>query len=82
MGDGDFATNSFYDIGDNGILFTRLINELAEVDNILQLEPKSYKEDVLNLTSGQAAALFLTATLGLPIIFLILGIYVFFRSRV
>ena len=82
LGDGDFATNSFYDVGDNGRLFTRLINELAEVDNILQLEPKSYKEDVLNLTSSQAAALFLTATLVLPIIFLILGIYVFFRSRV
>ena len=82
LGDGDFATNSFYDVGDNGRLFTRLINELAEIENVLQLEPKSYKQDVLSLTSKQASVLFLTATLALPIIFLMLGIYVFFRSRV
>lgn len=82
LGDGDFATNSFYSIGDNGRLFTVLINELAEIDNILQIEPKSYKQDVLNLTSNQATVVFLVTTLALPIVFLILGVYVFFNSRV
>ena len=78
LGDGDFATNSFYSIGDNGRFFNILINELAEVDNVIQIEPKSYKQDVLSLTSNQAAVLFLVATLALPIIFLVLGVYVFF----
>ena len=82
LGDGDFATNSFYSIGDNGRFFNILINELAEIDNFLQIEPKSYKQDVLSLTRNQAAVLFLVATLALPIVFLVLGVYVFFYSRV
>ena len=82
LGDGDFSTNSFYSIGDNGRFFNILINELAEIDNFLQIEPKSYKQDVLSLTRNQAAVLFLVATLALPIVFLVLGVYVFFYSRV
>ena len=81
FGDGDFATNSFYNIGDNGRLFTGIISELAESENHLNIEPKSYTQDALNLTSNQATFLFLMATLSLPAFFSFLGIYVFVKSR-
>ena len=82
FGDGDFATNSFYNIGDNGRFFLKIIEDLTKVENPLGIEPKGYKEEILDLTNNQVTILFMFTTLALPTFFLLLGLYVFLKSRV
>lgn len=81
IGDGDFATNSFFAILGNGGLFLNAVSHLAEQDNLIDIQPRNYELPRLRLTNRQMEATFLVSTVLLPSCVLLLGVLVWWRRR-
>ncbi len=82
VGDADFATNSYFGLSGNGILFTNMVNWLAEKDVLIAIPPKNTENQPLTLTRNQGLLSFWINVVAIPLIVIIIGILVFIRRRI
>ncbi len=81
VGDGDFATNSFFARFGNGTLFLNTVSALAEQENLIDIVPRVHTMRTVQLTNGQMQAAFLTSTVALPGALAVIGLIVWRRRR-
>ena len=81
VGDGDFATNSFFPVLGNGELFLNTIHALAEVERLIGIAPRSYAPARVELTGEQMRRTFMISALLLPGLALLAGGWVWRRRR-
>ena len=80
-GDADFAQNSFFHLLGNGNLFLNVINYLAEQENLIGLEPRTYDLPEINMTNRQMKGTFFFAVVLWPAVLALLGTAVWWRRR-
>ena len=66
VGDGDFASNSFFHVLGNGALFLNAVSYLADQQRLIDITPRNYALPRLQMTNGQMRATFVLSTLLLP----------------
>ena len=81
VGDSDFATNSFFHFLGNGNLFLNTVNYLAEHENLIGLEPRTYDLPRLSVTNRQIKASFTLTVMLAPFLLAIVGIVVWWKQR-
>ncbi len=81
IGDSDFATNSFFHILGNGNLFLNTVNYLAEQENLIGIEPRTYDPPRVNLTNRQMKGTFLLSVILVPALLAVVGFAVWWRQR-
>ena len=81
IGDGDFATNSFFAILGNGGLFLNAVSYLADQENLIDIQPRNYELPRMRLTNRQMEVTFLVSTILLPAAVIALGTVVWWRRR-
>ena len=81
VGDGDFATNSFFPIMGNGQLFLNGVGFLAGQDDLIDIQPRHYALPRIELTNGQMMVTFVTSAILLPLAVLLAGLAVWWRRR-
>ena len=81
IGDSDFATNSFFHILGNGNLFLNAVNYLAEQENLIGVEPRTYDPPRVNLTNRQMKGTFLLSVILIPALLALIGFAVWWRQR-
>ena len=81
VGDSDFATNSFFHILGNGNLFLNAVNYLAEQENLIGVEPRTYDPPRVNLTNRQMKGTFLLSVVLIPALLALIGFAVWWRQR-
>ena len=81
VGDGDFATNSFFPVLGNRDLLLNAVATLTEVDELIGIAPRGYAPPRLELSAAQLRASFAISTLCLPGLALVLGLRVWWRRR-
>ena len=81
IGSGGFATNEYLNYLGNQRLITNTINWLLEEEARLDLEPVTYELPVINLTNRQLRNTFIISSLLIPGLFVIAGVFVWFRRR-
>lgn len=81
IGDSDFATNSFFHMLGNGNLFLNVVNYLAEQENLIGVEPRTYDPPRVSLTNRQMKGTFLLSVVLLPALLGIIGFVVWWRQR-
>jgi ABC-type uncharacterized transport system involved in gliding motility auxiliary subunit len=81
VGDSDFATNSFFHILGNGKLFLNTINFLAEQENLIGIQPRSFDAPRVNLTNRQMKGTVFLSVMLLPGLLALVGLAVWWRQR-
>ncbi len=81
IGSGGFATNEYLNYLGNQRLITNTINWLLDEEAMLDLEPITYELPVINLTNRQLRNTFITSSLLIPGLFVIAGMFVWFKRR-
>ena len=81
LGDGDFATNSFFAALGNGQLFLNLVSELADHRNMIDIVPRDYALAELRMSNTELRATFLLTTLAGPVLLVIVGLVIRGRRR-
>ena len=81
LGDGDFATNSFFKTLGNGQLFLNLVAELTRSGSYVDVVPKEYQVAKMTLTNTQLEKVFYATTLVGPFLIILIGLFVWFRRR-
>lgn len=82
IGDGDFATNSFFSVLGNRDLFLNTVHTLAEVERLIGIAPRSYAAPRLELSASQLRRSFVISTLLMPGLALAAGGWMWRRRRV
>jgi ABC-type uncharacterized transport system involved in gliding motility auxiliary subunit len=80
-GDADFAQNSFFHLLGNGNLFLNIVNYLAEQENLIGLEPRSYDLPEINMTNRQMKGTFFFAVVLWPALLALAGTVIWWRRR-
>lgn len=81
VGDGDFATNSFFGALGNGQLFLNAVAALAEQDRVIDIAPREYAVAELRLTNTELRFTFLLTTVLGPAAMLIVVAWTAWRRR-
>lgn len=81
IGDGDFATNSFFPILGNGTLFLNAVSVLAEQERLVDITPRNYELPRITLSNRQMQLTFVVSTILLPGLLLLAGVVVWWRRR-
>jgi ABC-type uncharacterized transport system involved in gliding motility auxiliary subunit len=81
VGDSDFATNSFFHILGNGKLFLNTINFLAEQENLIGIQPRSFDAPRVNLTNRQMKGTVFLSVILIPGLLALVGLAVWWRQR-
>lgn len=81
VGDGDFASNSFFPILGNGALFLNAVSYLAEQEQLIDITPRHYEMPRVQMTNTQMRATFVLSTLLLPGAALALALLAWWRQR-
>jgi hypothetical protein len=81
VGDADFATNSFFHVLGNGVLFLNGVSYLAEQDRLIDITPRNYELPRVQMTNTQMRATFVLSTVVLPALALILSLVAWWRRR-
>jgi ABC-type uncharacterized transport system involved in gliding motility auxiliary subunit len=81
VGDSDFATNSFFHILGNGKLFLNTINFLAEQENLIGIQPRSFDAPRVNLTNRQMKGTVFLSVILIPGLLALVGVAVWWRQR-
>lgn len=81
VGDGDFASNSFFHVLGNGALFLNAVSVLAEQDRLVDITPRHYEMPRVQLTNLQVRATFVLSALLLPAAALGLAVFAWWRRR-
>jgi ABC-type uncharacterized transport system involved in gliding motility auxiliary subunit len=80
-GDADFASNNFFGIQGNRDLFLNTVAWLAEDPDLITIRPKDPEDQRLFLTGRQQVVVFGVALLVWPVLFVILGVAVWWMRR-
>ena len=80
VGDGDFATNSFYGAVGNGQFFLNMVSELLAHENLVNLSPRNYQVATLRLTNNQMQIVFFMTTVLGPLCLMLIG-FLIWRTR-
>ena len=80
VGDGDFATNSFYGAVGNGQFFLNMVSELLAHENLVNLSPRNYQVATLRLTNNQMQIVFFMTTVLGPLCLMLVG-FLIWRTR-
>jgi len=81
FGNSDFVANGLIRAGANNTLFFSAINSLVERDPRLNIPPRSIEKFQLALTRDQLARLRATLMFGVPGIFALIGLFVYWTRR-
>ena len=81
VGDGDFASNSFFHVLGNGALFLNAVSYLADQQRLIDITPRNYELPRLQMTNGQMRATFVLSTLLLPAAALAWALFAGWRRR-
>jgi ABC-type uncharacterized transport system involved in gliding motility auxiliary subunit len=82
FGSADFAANSLLLQGAGNLdLFTNSLNWLAEEESLISLRSKPYEMRILNLTAQQQLLVIVGTMVGLPLLVLLAGVWVWWRRR-
>lgn len=81
VGDGDFATNSFFSAMGNRDLFLNTVHVLSSADHYVGIAPRTYVSPSLELTGRQMWGSFFVATVAMPALLLGAGLVVSLRRR-
>lgn len=81
FGDADFASNAHLDQVGNRDLILNTVGFLAEEADLIAIRPKQRGPQTLLLRPGQAGLIFWVAVVGLPLVFVLLGVWVFLQRR-
>jgi ABC-type uncharacterized transport system involved in gliding motility auxiliary subunit len=82
FGEADFASNSLLTIGAGNLdLFSNSINWLAEDESLISLRSKPLTMRTLNLTAQQQLLVIVGTLVGLPLLVLLAGAWVWWRRR-
>jgi hypothetical protein len=81
IGDGDFATNSFFAVLGNRDLLLNTIHTLAEVERLIGIAARTYALPRVELTAAQMRTSFAISTLLLPGMALVAGAWMWRKRR-
>ncbi len=81
IGDGDFASNSFFHVLGNGALFLNAVSYLAEQDRLIDITPRNYELPRVQMSNTQMRATFIVSTLVMPTLALGLALLAWWRRR-
>jgi len=81
VGDSDFASNRYYDNMGNGNLFQNCVNWVAHDKDLISIKAKTLANTPLRLTQRDAAVMFYTCLLIVPLFFLSAGAVVWYVRR-
>ena len=81
FGDADFASNTFFGIQGNRDLVLNTVAWLAEDPDLITIRPKDPDDQRMFLTGRQQIVVFGTALLVWPILFVVIGIVVWWKRR-
>ncbi len=80
-GDADFAQNSFFHLLGNGNLFLNAVSYLAEQENLIGIEPRTYDLPEVNMTNRQMKGTFFFAVVFWPAVLILMGSVIWWRRR-
>ena len=81
IGNSRFAANGSIQNGANGMLFANAAHWLAGSDRQVGIAPKTPAQSSLSLTDAQVRRIGWAAIVGLPMLAVLLGIWVWYRRR-
>jgi ABC-type uncharacterized transport system involved in gliding motility auxiliary subunit len=81
FGDADFASNTFFGIQGNRDLLLNAVAWLAEDPDLITIRPKDPEDQRLFLTGRQQAVVFGVALVVWPLLFVALGVFVWWTRR-
>ncbi len=81
VGDGDFLSNTYLDNGGNLELGLRIVNWLSHADDLIDIPAKTVRDAHLELSMAARFVIGLGFTLILPVVFLGVGILLWWRGR-
>jgi len=81
FGDADFASNGFLGFPGNQDLFLNTVAWLAADADLISIRPKQADDQRMFLTSAQVGNLFLISLILLPGLFVVLGVFSWWRRR-
>jgi ABC-type uncharacterized transport system involved in gliding motility auxiliary subunit len=81
VGDSDFATNSFFHIMGNGMLFLNAVNYLAAQEDLIGIPPRTADLPRVQLTNRQMKATFFAAVLLVPSALALVGTAVWWKQH-
>ena len=80
-GDADFATNQHYPLLGNAALFLNTVNYLAQRESLIDIQPRHYHTQGVQLTNRQMQFSFFISSVLLPALAILLGVFVWWRRR-
>jgi ABC-type uncharacterized transport system involved in gliding motility auxiliary subunit len=81
VGDSDFATNSFFHIMGNGMLFLNTVSYLAAEESLIGIQPRTHDLPRVNLTNRQMKGTFFLSVVLVPAVLAVVGTAVWWRQR-
>jgi ABC-type uncharacterized transport system involved in gliding motility auxiliary subunit len=82
FGGADFAANTYLTAGAGNLdLFVNSINWLAEEESLISLRSKPFEMRILSLTAQQQILVIVGTMVGLPLLVLLAGVWVWWRRR-
>ncbi|NLY27656.1 MAG: GldG family protein [Alcaligenaceae bacterium] len=81
VGDADFATNRHYPVLGNGVLFVNAVNYLLQQEKLIDIRPRHYQSDSVQLTNTQMRFSFFLASVLMPLLAIMFGVFLWWRRR-
>lgn len=81
VGNGAFLSNSFAGNGGNVDLGINMVNWLANDEHLITLQPRAGKDSSLTLSKTQLTVIGFTFLLGLPLLLVGCGVYIWWKRR-
>jgi len=81
VGNSRFAANGSIANGGNANLFLNAVSWLAGQERLVGIAPKTPEQAALTLTHSQVTRIGLFATLGMPAVAVVIGVWVWYRRR-
>ncbi len=80
-GDGDFASNAYYDFSGNSDFLKNIVHWLASEEAYIAIHPKEVRKGEFALTPGEGRVLFGATVVAIPLLLALLSVRVFWRLR-
>jgi ABC-type uncharacterized transport system involved in gliding motility auxiliary subunit len=81
VGNSRFATNGTLTNGANGIFFANAVHWLAGSEKQIGIAPKTLEQASVSLTDGQVRRIGIATILGMPVVAILLGVWIWYKRR-